>query len=503
MTQNLAQTIYKILSSRKLFYAIVALLIVQAVWLALTVQYPQAFDESYHFGIIQVYSHQWLPFIPTEPASASGFGDITRYDSYMYHYLMSFPYRLFAFFVQDSNAQIIFMRFLNIGLFVGGVILFRRLLARFNISAALIHVALLLFVIVPVVPSLAATINYDNMIFLLVPVLAGFGLTCATSIIKNKTLPASSLIWFLSVGFVGSLTKYAFAPVFIGAILYLIGLWLFSHKKLLIIRSIASSFKAIKRSTKILLIIALIISGGLFAERYGGNLVTYHSFAPDCDDLKPLSECLTYGPWARNYNLDLQVHSTNPPYNPVIGFYPFLWIKDMIYRLYFTINYDFAEYSPLPLPYFTAWIVGGVGIILGFIFWRSILRIDKRLLLLISMMAIYIGGLFYVNFTEFLHYRTIVAVNGRYSIVILPILFIIIGLAYQRLFQMLFKKRATQFLSAFAVIVLLLALQGGGAATYLIRSQPIWYWQYRPLDDFNTTVKDVVKPLVVGSDVQL
>ena len=503
MIQTIAQKIYKVLASKKFFYVIIALLILQAVWLALSVQYPQAFDESYHFGIIKVYSHQWLPFIQTEPAGASGFGDITRYDSYMYHYLMSFPYRLFALFVHNQDTQVIFLRFINIGLFVGGVIFFRRLLARFNISSALSNVALFMFVIVPVVPSLAATINYDNMIFLLVPILAGFALTCTTAIIKNKTVPVSSLLWFMAVGFIGSLTKYAFAPIFVGAILYLLSLWGFSRAKKQIAKSIITSFRLLKRSTQIVLIIAILISGGLFAERYGGNLVKYREFAPDCADLSPLSECLSYGPWARNYYLDLKVKSTNPPHDPAIAIYPFSWIKDMIYRLYFTINYDFKEYSPLPLPYLTAWIIGGIGIILSLAFWRHILRIDKRLLLLISMMVIYVGGLFYVNFTEFLHYRTIVAVNGRYAIIVLPILFIIIGLAYRRLFQLIFKKRATQFLGIFAVVVLLLALQGGGAVTYFIRSQPIWYWQYQPLNDFNTNVKNTIAPFVIRSDIRL
>jgi hypothetical protein len=134
------------------------------------------------------------------------------------------------------------------------------------------------------------------------------------------------------------------------------------------------------------------------------------------------------------------------------------------------------------------------------IFWRSIIRVDKRLLLLVSILLLYVGGLFYVNFTEFLHYRTIVAVNGRYLIIVLPILFILIGLAYKQLFERLFKKRANTFISVFAVVVLLLALQGGGAATYLLRSQPIWYWQYKPLDDFNTTVKNVIATLIVGGN---
>lgn len=500
MVKKIAAKIYKIISSKKFFYVIIGLLILQAAWLALTVQYPQAFDESYHMGIIRVYAHQWLPFIPVEPANVIGFGDITRYDSYMYHYLMSFPERLISLFTHTTQIHVILLRFVNIGLFVGGVILFRRLFTRFNISNALIHVALLMFVLVPVVPTLAATINYDNMIFLLVPILAGLALTCATSIIKHKKLPASSFILFMAVGFIGSLTQYSFVPIFAGAFLYLLVLWIISHAKKQILTSIIPSFRAIRRSTQIILVIVFLISGGLFAERYVGNVVMYHSFAPDCAIVNPLAECLQYGPWARNYHLDQQIQKTNPAYSPSIFSYPFSWVSAMMYRLYFTVNYDFKEYSPLPVPYISAWIIGGIGTLLVLVFRRSILRIDKRLLLLVSIIALYIGGLFYVNLTQFLHYRTIVAVNGRYLIIILPIIFILIGLAYKQLFKKLFKKRANAFISIFAVVILLLAIQGGGAATYLLRSKPIWYWKNKALIEFNTTVKDIVAPLVIGSN---
>lgn len=499
MFKKVTDKIYTVISSKKFFYVIIGLLILQAVWLALTVQYPQAFDESYHFGIIRVYAHQWLPFITVEPASAKGFGDITRYDSYMYHYLMSFPERLISLFTHITQTHVILLRFINIGLFVGGVVFFRRLLARLNISAALIHVALFIFVIVPVVPALAATINYDNMLFLFVPILAGLALTCATAIINNRSLPASSFMLFIAVGCIGSLTQYAFVPIFAGAFLYLLVLWAISRAKKQILKSIIPSFKSIKRSTQIIVVVFFLISGGLFAERYVGNVVLYHAFAPDCQDVKPLKECLTYGPWARNYYLAQTVQKTNPPYTPPILRYPFSWVKAMMYRLYYTINYNFKEYDPLPVPYITAWVIGGLGTLLVLAFWRSILRIDKRLLLLVSIVALYIGGLFYVNFTQFLHYRTMVAVNGRYLIAILPILFIFIGLAYKHLFEKLFKKRANAFISIFAVVILLLALQGSGAATYLLRSQPIWYWQDKNLIEFNTTVKDSITPFVIGS----
>ena len=86
--KKIAQTIYRILRSKKIFYIIIGILVINAAWFALTAQYPMAFDENYHFGIIQIYSHQWAPFITNMPANSGAFGDLTRYDSYLYHYLM-------------------------------------------------------------------------------------------------------------------------------------------------------------------------------------------------------------------------------------------------------------------------------------------------------------------------------------------------------------------------------------------------------------------------------
>lgn len=499
MIQRIAQFIVSILSSRRFIFVIVGLLLIQAVWLAFTVQFPMAFDESYHFGIIQVYAHQWLPFITSEPAGASGYGVITRYDSYMFHYLMSFPHRVFSLFVSDWASQIIFLRLINIALFAGGIVLFRRLLVRFNVSRALVHFVLLMFVLIPVVPTLAATINYDNFVFLLVPIITGLTLTCVTSLLKNNTIPARSLIMLLSVGFIGSLSKYAFVPIFVGALLCVFVVWLRSRKKRQALASIVPSFKKLSRPAQIILALFFVISTGLFLERYGGNLVMYHGFEPACTQVKSLDECLSYGPWGRNYQLAANVAASNPPLDPGLIEYPGEWVGQSLYKLYFTINYDFVESDPLPIPYIVASALGILGIILSVIFWKSIWRKDKRLLILVTISVVYVGGLFAVNFSEFLKYHTIVAVNGRYLILVLPFIMLIVSLAYQHLFTRLLKKRARSFTAIFSVVILLLALQGGGAMTYLLRSQPMWYWQYQPLVDFNTDLKNVISPFVIDS----
>lgn len=498
MIHTISRIIRQVLGSRKLFYVVIGLFVVQAVWLALTVQYPMAFDESYHFGIIQIYAHQWTPFITSATQYASGYGDLTRYDSYMYHYLMSFPYRVIAGFIPQQEIQIIILRLLNVGLFVGGLLLFHRLLRRIHLSEALTNFALVVFILIPVVPVLAATINYDNLVFLLVPVVTGLALRCSQSLAQSKTIPARSLLLLLIFGFIATLAKYAFAPIFVAILLYLLIIFIRAPAKAVVLSSFTESFKSLRRSLQIGLIIGILLSGGLFVERYATNIIQYHSLAPDCGDVQDIASCIQYGPWGRNYQLATNVKANNPAPDPPILLYSPVWLGDMVYRLYFAVNYDFVTYSPLPIPISVASIIGGLGFVLCFVFWRSILRIDRQLLLFGAIIVLYVGGLFFVNFTEYLRYRTVVAVNGRYLIVVLPLLFAWLALAYRQFFIVLFKDHARSVMALFSVAVILLLLQGGGALTYLVHSQPIWYWQDKTLIDFNTGLQKLVSPLIIG-----
>src|SRR5580692_8418743 len=89
-----------LIGSRRFFWGIVALLVLQAVWIACSGRYPMAFDEDFHLGIIRLYAHHLSPFWNGQPAGADAFGAVSRDPSYLYHYLMSFPYRLTSVFTQ-------------------------------------------------------------------------------------------------------------------------------------------------------------------------------------------------------------------------------------------------------------------------------------------------------------------------------------------------------------------------------------------------------------------
>lgn len=218
-----------ILSSRRFFYVVVALLVVQAAWLALSAQYPMAFDESFHMGIIQVYSNQWLPFLSAQPINADSFGALARDPSYLYHYLMSFPYRLIASVIHDWNAQIIMMRLLNVAMFASSLFVFRRVLRLAKASPALTNSILLFFVLIPVVPHLAAHINYDNLVVLLVAVSSLLGLQLLNAF-KQQHAPLKTVVALVLICIGASLVKYAFLPIALAIGMYIIVAFLWRSK---------------------------------------------------------------------------------------------------------------------------------------------------------------------------------------------------------------------------------------------------------------------------------
>ncbi|HEY5442555.1 MAG TPA: hypothetical protein VIJ68_03385, partial [Candidatus Saccharimonadales bacterium] len=151
------------LGSNACFRVILGLLVLQAAWIALSGRYPMAFDEDFHLGIIRLYAHHLSPFWSGQPAGGDQFGAVARDPSYLYQWLMSFPYRFVGLFTGDQTIQVLWLRAINIGLFTSGLVLYRRLLAKTGASRAMIHTCLLIFVLIPVVPLLAAQINYDNL----------------------------------------------------------------------------------------------------------------------------------------------------------------------------------------------------------------------------------------------------------------------------------------------------------------------------------------------------
>jgi len=103
-----------------------------------------------------------LPYLAHQPPNANAYGAVARDPSYLYHYLMSFPNRVLSLFIHGQTAQVITLRFIDIGFFTSGLVLFRRVLLRAGLSQGLTNFCLFLFVLIPIVPQLAGQVSYDD-----------------------------------------------------------------------------------------------------------------------------------------------------------------------------------------------------------------------------------------------------------------------------------------------------------------------------------------------------
>lgn len=496
--KNFINRSYEVLKSQRLFIAILAFFIFEAVWIALSAIYPMAFDEDFHFGLIKVYSHYWLPFLSTQPPNANAFGAVARDPSYLYHYLMSFPYRIIATFVHDQTMQVIYLRLINVALFSTGLVLFRKVLLKANLSVAFTNVSMLLFILIPITPQLAAQINYDNLLFPLV------AWTClltfeAVDGIRNHKPNAKTLLTLLAVCLFSSLVKYAYVPIFAAAVLFL-SYVAYRKYKLHVGKFLADfwiSWKNQSKIARVALILLAVLGIGMFCQRDGYNLVKYHNFTPNCSQILSIQQCSAYSVWYSEY-LRHQWVVNNPGQvnydNPMV--YLLEWFYWLGYRLFFAINgvnSSYTNYPPLPLPIFAAFIIGMSGAVAVFIWKRSIFHNNPYLAFFFVASLLYLISLLLDGYSSYRYTDTLVGMNGRY---LLPVLLLVAAILGRGL-SFWFKTKSSILKPALTLLVILLFLEGGGLFTFISRSDSSWDWPNSTIVKVNNVARKVTKPVII------
>jgi len=492
---GVSERIARVLASRIFWYAVFVLFILQAVWLACSAAYPMAFDEQYHFGLIQLHAHQWLPFLTSQPPTGL-YGAAVRDPSYLYHWLMSLPYRGISLFTHDQTIQIILLRLLNVALFAYALVLYRRLLRRLGLSAALTNVALLAFTLIPVVPFLAATINYDNLLIVVVPWSILLTLDVMASFNKGR-VPLARLVVLASVLLLGGLVKYPFLPVLVVVGLFL--LWQAWRQKLFTARIWRTAWRSVRARApwqQALLVLLLVVSLGLFAERYGVNVARYHTPVPKCNRVVSQDLCLEYGPWARDYALVAEKASS---FRPNLITYTGSWLYGMWYRLFFAIGPQ-PTYDTKPPLFIVGRMSIGVAVLMALgiaLRWRRLFTGHPERVLLLLIMLGYGLALFASDYSSYVHTAQVVAINGRYWIPFLLFFFALGGFAWMDIL----KRVPGVKVGTAAVVLAVLLLQGGGAMSYIIRSNDSWYWPNATVRRVNDDIRGAVSPLIFGKDL--
>jgi len=488
--------LHSLLGSNRLFWFIFGIFIFEASWIALSAAYPQAFDESFHFGLIQTYSHHWLPYLSKQPVGGDVYGTVARDPSFLYHYLMGFIYRLINLFVHGQVGQVIIFRFIDIGLFAASLPIFKKVLSRVGLSDQLANVILFLFILIPVVPQLAGQVNYDDLLMPLVALSALLSFNVIDQI-KAKKLDAKSIVWLFLICLIALLVKIEFAPIFLGIVLYLIYLIYESYKlsTAKLIKQFISSWKKQSLVWKIFVIVLFLFLGSMFVQRDVVNVIKYHSVDPNCSKVLTAKQCNNYSVW----NVDNGWHQAIVDSRTKVTFmspvhYLGSWAYWMWYRLFFAVNgpNNFTNYPPLPLPIAASIIVFFYFIYSIFRYRRSILKQNSYLVFLSWICLLYVAILIFQGYSDYRYTDTLELMNGRY---LLPIL-IFIGAIAGSAFSLSLKSSVSKKL-IFSMLVLIMFLEGGGLLTFIARSDNTWYWNNGAVVNVNHEAKKITSKLVV------
>jgi len=429
-----------------------------------------------------------------QPAGADAYGAVARDPSYLFQYALSFPYRLISYVTANQTIQVLVLRFINIALLAASLPLFKRLLVKTGASAGLVNLCLAFFVLVPIVPLLGAQINYDNAFIPLTALVLLQTIRLVEQLRADQRLPLRTTLELIILMLLTSLVKFAFLPIALAVVVYLaIATYRYSHFGGLW-AGLSRQFALIPKLTRWLLVVGLVVAAGLFAERYGLNVVNYHKPVPDCGKVLSVQQCRSYGPWIRDY--DLANTKPSRTANPLT--FTQLWLYGMWMRSFFAVGGPESQFDtkgPLVLPAITTAVLAVTGVPLGFAYGRRLWRrYDKSVLLLFAgVIVTYLLALWVDEYEAFSRTGQPVAINGRYLLPILLPLLLLVGLLYQE-----FLRRRLAVKTSLALVALLACLWGGGALTYILRSNDAWNWPNPVVHSLNYGLQRTLGPVTPG-----
>jgi hypothetical protein len=295
--------------------------------------------------------------------------------------------------------------------------------------------------------------------------------------------------------FLSSLIKYPYLPIMAAAGSFVV--WQAWRSKLVSragLQSLCTGFRALSRLKMVLLVAVLLVSFGLFTERYVGNIITYHDPVPACDAVISEDQCSQYGPYHRDHGLAL---SKPASFHPNIFVYLWEWLYGMWYRLFFAINYNYANNPPLLIISYAGVLVAALMAVGTTLRFRWLLR-DKPLRQAVFWItAVYVLVLFADGVSSYARTAQPVAINGRYLIPFLPFMFAFGGMAWGQLL----RKWPVSKPAIVSVILAIFLLQGGGTMTFIVRSQDSWMWNNGAVRSVNRAVRTVASPVIFGKNL--
>jgi hypothetical protein len=419
--------IIKFIGSTRAYLSVLLAFTIETSWLALNSRFPMAFDEAYHFGLIQFFSHHLNPLITTQSGNTFRYGAIIQDPSWLYHYLFSFPYRLTTIFTSSLEIQAISMRFLNIALAIASLFVIRKLLKALNLPDALTNIIILIFAFTPIFSVLSAQINYDNLLILM-STLCVYNCLLFIKKLDAKVFDIQRLLVVLILCMFSSLVVFTFLPIFLAIILLIIWCLFKWRRNRHLLKEAVISLKNVSRKAKIFLLLFGLLGGFLFIRFYGVNLIRYDSPIPQCNQVLTINDCTQYYAWDSNYIARLQ-HVEHPTKNLNVLIYGTDWLEVSGYELFGAILPFHGPYF-IAVPFYTIVVtllmISGVCLVFKF---KIMVKDNKYLLVIAVVSIIYVLSLLARNYHDYLQLGLPKAISGRYLVPVLVYLYVLLGLS--------------------------------------------------------------------------
>lgn len=435
-------------SSKTFLYLSLAWFVLQGIYFAISIKFGIPPDENYHFTYIQFFSNISPSPFPTHQYGYDVILDAIHSPFFIYHYILSFPYRLIGDF---SNAYIV-LRLLNIALGVGALLLIAKMADFLKISALARNLSIFMLANTLMFTFIFSAISYDNLFIFL-------SLACTFLLIKLiKKVEASTLLLFFAALAVGLLTKINFLPM---AFIVLLVFVLNYYKRP---KQVLSQFKKTFSDSKKLNIFLVVIISFLsifFVQRYIFNQVNYGNFEPPCQKTRALQECRKSDLFVRNEMIYAPDH---PAANRNLVQYSKGWLKLIEDRTFGAFAQRTISANKLVVYWSGIVLLTGLFIIVAR--WR---KIDKNLKILIYVSLFYSGILFLTNLNNYhASGRIDFAVHGRYLFGILPLIYLVWN-------QLIIERLKNPSIKISYVVVSILIFAACAFPVFIQNVTPVWY----------------------------
>lgn len=470
----------------------VAVFVLQALWFATSFHFPMVYDERFHYELINAFTDKWLPYLTNESANIDYYRDLSTRGGLLFHYILSFPLSVMQFFEISITGQVVVLRYINVIVAASGLLVFKKILNHLRLSQAAINVGIMIYVLLPLTAYVAGSINYDNALFLF---FALFTLACIKAADTKKELLLEKSLIVIIYGCIASLIKLTFLPVFAAGVAVVGLVWFKRFGGRGVLDAVGHRFRGGAKSVGLVggvLLFVGIVAVILFSSVYIKNLVLHGSPSPACTKTLPLEDCLRSDLEARNYKAEQTKLDRDA--KPLSDYVMFDWVRFMIsgYSAIMVNTQEGSTYDVRPMPVIYSATTFGVFIMIGAILlgWRYVPKGVPMTIIGVIVFTTLLSLLWF-NIQGYYRYHEMFANQPRYLIYIMPI-FLAVGV------HVLNKLMKGAILTKIALFFLALVLftQGGGALSYLVRSDEGWYLNNTTVRSINIKVRDTIEPLI-------